>query len=244
MTTQTLQPPSPEVAALAARHQLGVLEASFAPKRLGVLMFIVYLNMLFVFSAFFLVPGLVCFWWLRRFPNFSRKQARKRLHLFEHGMIVQPQFGDGMTAFRWDSAKVYQDITQLFINGVPSPVKYVYSVSAPSFGGAEITEFYERPEAWGPWLQEAILRAQGQAVLDSVLEGGTADFGSFSVSRSGVAIRGKNPLPWSEVHEIQVRGGAVHVMKYGTSSPWFTVTASGVSNLHLFLTIAENLYRK
>ncbi|MEH0423592.1 DUF6585 family protein [Streptomyces sp. B21-083] len=174
----------------------------------------------------------------------TRKQASKRLHLFEHGMIVQPQFGDGMTAFRWDSAKLYQDITQLIVNGIPTPTKYVYSISAPSFGGMEITEFYERPETWGPLLQEAILRAQGQAVLDSVRADGTVDFGSFTVSRTGVVIRGKKPLPWSEVHGVQVKGGAVHVMKYGTSSPWFTVPASGVTNLHLFLAIAENLYRK
>lgn len=243
MTTNapTPQPPSPEVTALATRHQLGALEGSFAPKRLGVLMFVVYLNMLFVLSAFFLVPGVLCFWWLRRFPNFSRKQAAKRLHLFEHGMIVQPQSGDGMTAFRWDSLKVYQDITQLFVNGAPTPAKYVYSVVAPSFGGAEITEFYERPDTWGPWMQEAVLRAQGQKVLEAVLGGGTSDFGAFSVSRTGVAATGKLALPWSDVQEAAVRGGSVHVMKAGESNPWFTARVSGVANLHLFLALAGNL---
>ncbi|WP_371660128.1 DUF6585 family protein [Streptomyces sp. NBC_00280] len=245
MTTPTPSPPSPEAAALAARHQLGALEGSFAPKRLGVLMFLVYLHTVFVFSMFFLVPGVLFFWWLRRFPNFSRKQAAKRLHLFEHGMIVQPQSGDGMTAFRWDSARVYQDITQLIVNGTPTPAKYVYSVVAPSFGGAEVTEFYERPETWGPWMQEAVLRAQGQTVLEAVLEGGTVDFGALSVSSNGVTGTGKRVLPWSEVQEIDVKGGRVYVRKAGESGPpWSNVAVSGVANLLVFLTVAENLGRK
>ena len=236
---------SPEVAALAARHRLGRLEGSFAPKRLGKLLFALHINTLVTLSVFFLVPGVLFFWWLRRYPNFSGKQAAKRLHLFEHGMIVQPQFGDGMTAFRWDSAKVYQDISQLFVNGAPTPIKYVYSVSAPSYGGEQITEFYERPETWGPWIQEAVLQAQGQTVLDAVLAGGTIDFGSLSVSRGGVIGTGGRVLPWSEVHEIAVRGGHVNVMKYGVSgTSWATVTVSGVANLHLFLAIAANLRRK
>ncbi|WP_327695089.1 DUF6585 family protein [Streptomyces sp. NBC_00459] len=243
MTTPV--PPSPEAAALAVRHQLGALEGSFAPKRLGVPMFLVYLHAVFVLSAFFLVPGVLFFWWLRRFPNFSRKQAAKRLHLFEHGMIVQPQSGDGMTAFRWDSARVYQDITQLIVNGSPTPAKYVYSVVAPSFGGAEVTEFYERPETWGPWMQEAVLRAQGQKVMEAVLEGGTVDFGALSVSGNGVTGTGKRVLPWSEVQEIDVRGGRVYVRKAGESGPpWSNVAVSGVANLHLFLAIAANLRRK
>lgn len=244
MTTPTPHSPSPQIAELAARHQLGGLEGSFAPKRLGKVMFVLYLNMLVTLSAFFLVPGVLFFWWLRRFPNFNRKQAAKRLHLFEHGMIVQPQFGDGVTAFRWDSAKVYQDITQLVVNGRPTPTKYLYSVVAPNSGGAEITEFYERPETWGPWMQEAILRAQEQVALEAVLEGGTVGFGALSVSGKGVATTGKAVLPWGDVQEILVKGGSVYVMKSGTSGPWFRGPVSGVANLLLLLTLAGNLGQK
>ncbi|MFC8664606.1 DUF6585 family protein [Streptomyces sp. NPDC057199] len=245
MTTPT-SPPSPpsEVAALAARHQLGLLEGAFAPKRLGIPMFVIYLNVLVTFSAFFLVPGLLYFWWLRRFPNFSRKQAAKRLYLFEHGLIVQPRLGEGMTAFRWDSVKLRQDITQLFVDGAPTPIKYVYSVTATGFGGAEITEFYEKPEIWGPWMQDAVLRAQGQTALDTIQEGGAVDFGALSLSRAGMAATGKGRLPWSEIQEILVRGGNVHVMRSGASAPWSTVPVSGIANLHLLLAIAGNLCRR
>ncbi|MFI1482982.1 DUF6585 family protein [Streptomyces sp. NPDC020747] len=241
MTTPTVR--SPGAAQLAARHELGRLEGEFGPKRLGKLLFVLYLNMIVTFAAFFLIPGLLCYWWMRRFPNFSRKQAAKRLYLFEHGMIVQPRFGDGMTAFRWDSVKIYQDITQLIVNGVPTPAKYVYSVVAPHSGGAEITEFYESPESWGPWMQEAVLRAQGQAVLEAVLEGGKTDFGALSVSRTGVSSTGNGRLPWSEVQGIEVGGGSVRILKSGTAGPWCTVPVSGVANLHVFLAVAGRLHR-
>ncbi|MEU0957669.1 DUF6585 family protein [Streptomyces niveus] len=239
MTTPPLQPS--EVAALADRHQLGRLEKAFAPKRLGKMLFALHVYTLLHLSVFFLVPGLLFFRWLRRYPNFSRKQAAKRLYLFEHGLIVQPQFGSGMTAFRWESVKLYQDITQLFVNGLPTPTKYVYSVAAPSYGGAEITEFYENPETWGPLLQEAVLRAQGPAVLETIVEGGTIDLGSLSLSRTGISSTKNGHLPWSAVKEISVKGGSVHVMKFDMPSPWSTATVSGIPNLYVFLAIARNL---
>jgi hypothetical protein len=239
MTTLDFQ--SSEVAALAARHRLGRLEIEFAPKRLGKLLFALHINTLLHLSVFFLVPGVLFFRWLRRYPNFSRKQAAKRLYLFEHGLIVQPQFGSGMTAFRWESLKLYQDITQLVVNGLPTPTKYVYSVAAPSYGGAEITEFYENPETWGPLLQEAVLRVQGPALLETILEGETVGFGSLSLSRTGVSSAKSGDLPWSAVKEIQVKEGSIHVMKFDRPSPWSTVPVSGIPNLYVFLAIARNL---
>jgi hypothetical protein len=92
---------SPKAAELAARHGLGALEGTFAPKRLGKIVFALYIFMLVQMVLLFVIPGLLFFWWLRRTPNFSRKQAAKRLYLFENGMIVHPQFGEGMIAVRY-----------------------------------------------------------------------------------------------------------------------------------------------
>jgi hypothetical protein len=235
---------SPEAAELAARHRLGALEATFAPKRLGKLIFALYIFTLVNLLLAFVIPALVFFWWLRRTPNFSRKQAAKRLYLFENGMIVHPQFGDGMIAVRWDSIRLYQEITQVIINDVPGPVRYAYSVVAPGVTGTTITEFYDRPETWGPWMQEAIVRAQGPAVLESILEGQRTNFGGFSVSRTGMATTGKSQLPWPDVQEIHVKAGRVYVMKTGESSPWFSAPVSDIANYYVFLTIATNLCRQ
>ncbi|MFD7492237.1 DUF6585 family protein [Streptomyces sp. NPDC059832] len=232
---------SAEAAELASTHRLGALEGTFAPKRLNRLLFALYIFTTLYLLAMLVIPGLLFFWWLRRNPDFSRRQAAKRLHLFENGMIVHPQSGDGVVVIRWDSVRLYQDITQKIINGIPGPTEYAYSAVGPGRTGARITHFYEDPETWGPHMQQAILRAQGPAVLKSALDGETVGFGDLSLSRTGLTARGKGDLSWSEVQEIQVAAGRVRVMRTGGSGLWCGVAVSDIANLHVFLTVAERL---
>ncbi|MFD5778756.1 DUF6585 family protein [Streptomyces sp. NPDC126933] len=234
-------PLPPEAAELAARHRLGALQRSFAPKRLGKLLVALHIFSAVHLLLLFVIPGLLFYWWLRRTPNFSRKQAAKRLHLFENGMIVHPQLGDGMVAIRWDSVRLYQEITQKIINGIPGPVTYAYSAVGPGLTNARITEFYDGPETWGPLMQEAVVRAQGPAVLKTILEGQAMTFGDFTVSRTGLATTRHHHLPWSGVQEIRVSAGRVHIMRAGESSPWSSKPISGIANFYVFLTIARNL---
>ncbi|GGT14635.1 hypothetical protein GCM10010207_11990 [Streptomyces atratus] len=241
MTRPTQPHLSPEAAELAARHQLGALEGTFSPKRLSKPLFALYIFTIAHLLAMFVIPGLMFFWWLRRYPDFSRKQAAKRLHLFEHGMIVHPQSGDGMVAIRWDSVRLYQNISQKIINGVPGPIDHVYSAVAPGRVNATITDFYEGPQTWGPHMQGAVLRAQGPAVLESILEGQRVNFGDFSLSRTGVTTSRSGHLPWSDVQEIQVGAGRVHIMRTGESGRWCSVAVSDIANFPVFLTVAENL---
>ncbi|WP_406252557.1 hypothetical protein OH786_14390 [Streptomyces atratus] len=232
---------SSEATELATTHQLGALEGTFTPKRLNKALFALYIFTTLNLLVMFVIPGLLFFWWLRRYPDFSRRQAAKRLHLFENGLIVHPESGDGTVAIRWDSVRLYQDITQKVINGIPGPTEYAYSAVGPGRASARITHFYEGPESWGPHMQQAVLRAQGPAVLESVLAGETANFGEFSLSRTGLTTRQKGHLPWSEVQEIQVAAGRVHVMRSGGSGLWCGVAVSDIANLHVFLALTQHL---
>ncbi|MET8746568.1 DUF6585 family protein [Streptomyces sp. NPDC004728] len=232
---------SPEAAELAAAHRLGAPQGTFTPKRLNKALFVLYIFTTLHLLALLVIPGLLFFWWLRRYPDFSRRQAAKRLHLFENGLIVHPESGDGRTVIRWDSVRLYQDITQKIINGVPSTTDYVYSAVGRGRNHARITHFYEGPETWGPQMQQAVLRAQGPAVLESVLAGGTADFGEFSLSRTGLTARGKDHLPWSGVQEIQVSAGRVNAMGAGGSGRRCSAAVSDIANLHVFLAVAQHL---
>ncbi|MER5361609.1 DUF6585 family protein [Streptomyces sp. NPDC002785] len=232
---------SPEAAELADRHQLGALQGTFTPKRLSKPVFALYIFTTIHLLFIFVIPGLLFFWWLRRTPDFSRKQAAKRLHLFENGMIVHPQSGDGVVVIRWDSVRLYQDITQKIINGVPGPINHVYSAVGPGRVSATITEFYEGPGTWGPHMQGAILRAQGPAVLQSIAEGRTVNFGDLSLSRTGMATTRNGHLPWSDVQQIQVGAGSVHIMRTSDSARWCSVAVSDIANFHVFLAVAENL---
>ncbi|MFF2957695.1 DUF6585 family protein [Streptomyces sp. NPDC057963] len=232
---------SAEAAELAARHRLGALQGSFAPKRMNKALFALYVFATLHLLALFVVPGLAFLWWLRRTPDFSRKQAAKRLHLFENGMIVHPQSGDGMTAIRWDSVRLYQNITQKIINGIPSTTTHVYSAVGPGRVSATITEFYEHPGTWGPHMQEAVLRAQGQAALKAVLEGEKVSFGGFSLSGTGMATTRNGHLPWTDVRGIRVEAGRVHITRNGDSGRWCSAAVSDIANLHVFLAVAERL---
>ncbi|WP_326767090.1 hypothetical protein OG978_23410 [Streptomyces sp. NBC_01591] len=232
---------SPEAAELAATHQLGALQGTFTPKRLNKAIFVLYIFMMIHLLAMLVIPGLLYFWWLRRYPDFSRKQAAKRLHLFENGLIVHPESGDGRVVIRWDSVRLYQDITQKIINGIPSTTEYVYSAVGPGRDHARITHFYEGPETWGPHMQQAVLQAQGPAVLESILAGETVNFGEFSLSRTGLTARGKGHLPWSGIQEIQVSAGWVNAMGTGGSGRRCSAAVSDIANLHVFLAVAQHL---
>ncbi|MCX5063076.1 MULTISPECIES: DUF6585 family protein [unclassified Streptomyces] len=243
-----LTPASPEVADLAVRHRLGALQGVFAPKRLRRAVFAAHVFNCLMLMAFFLVPGLLYYWFsMRRFPDFSRKRAAQRLHLFEAGLVVHPPSGGEPVALRWDSLRLRQEIVQLVINGVPAPTKYVYSASAPGHGPVRITEFYEDPDVWGARMQDAVVRAQGPAVLETLREGGTVPFGALSLSRTAVSAQGKGSLPWPKVREVGASGGLVRIMTTGsTGDPvrWSHHAAKDITNLHLFLAVAHRLHEQ
>ncbi|MEH0573253.1 DUF6585 family protein [Streptomyces sp. B21-108] len=237
---------SPEVADLAARHRLGALQGTFAPKRLRRTVFVAHVFNCIMLMMFFLVPGLLYYWFsMRRFPDFSRKRAAQRLHLFEEGLVVHPPSGGEPVALRWDSLRLQQEIVQLVINGVKAPTKYVYSASAPGQGSIRITEFYEDPDVWGPRMQDAVMHAQGPGVLETLREGDTVSFGALSLSRTAVYAGGKGNLPWSEVREVHATGGLVRIMTTDSSGGpvlWSNHLAEQITNLHLFLAVARRLH--
>ncbi|SEP64385.1 hypothetical protein SAMN04487983_1001183 [Streptomyces sp. yr375] len=239
---------SPEAAGLATRHRLGALQGVFAPQRLRRTVFAAHVFNCVMLLPFFLVPGVLYYWFaMRRFPDFNRKRAAQRLHLFEEGLVVHPPSGGDPVVLRWDSLRLRQEIVQRVFNGVPAPTRYVYSASAPGWGAVQITEFYEQPETWGPWMQDAVTRAQATAVLETLGEGGTVEFGSLSLSRTAVHAPKKGALPWPQVREVRAAGGLVRVMATGPSGApvlWSNNLARDMTNLYLFLAIADNLRKE
>lgn len=238
-------PVAPEVADLAARHRLGPVQGVFAPKRLRRAMYATHVFNCLMLMPFFLIPGLLYYWfWMRRFPDFSRKRAAQRLHLFEEGLVVHPPSGGEPVALRWDSLRLQQEITQVILNGRPHPTRYVYSASSPGQGSVRITEFYEDPDAWGPWMQDAVVRAQGTAVLEMLREGGTVPFGALSLSRTAVSAPGKGSLPWPKVREVHASGFLVQIMTTGSANDpvrWSHHPTKDITNLHLFLAVTHSL---
>ncbi|MFF5141640.1 hypothetical protein ACFY6U_18245 [Streptomyces sp. NPDC013157] len=68
-------------------------------------------------------------------------------------------------------------------------------------------------------MQDAVMRAQRPAVLETLREGGTVPFGVLSLSRAAVSARGQGSLPWPQVREVQAAGGLVRIMTTDASGP-------------------------
>ncbi|MFD8978337.1 DUF6585 family protein [Streptomyces sp. NPDC059564] len=227
-----------EVVALAASEGLGELRASFLPKRMGA----GRIAGLAFFSLFgllvFVLPGLLFIWQLLQAPNFNRKQAAKRIHCFEHGLIVSDR--SGPVAVRWDSASVLQQITERYANGVYVGTSYLYTLFKRDGSTIELTGFYANPEVWGAAIQHEITRAQLPGVLDLLSRGGTAHFCDIAVNAGGMATAKRGTLPWSEVQRVEVKNGMVFVEKAGKLLPWSNTPVRKVPNFFMFLAVVDH----
>ncbi|GLV83438.1 hypothetical protein Slala03_31270 [Streptomyces lavendulae subsp. lavendulae] len=228
-----------EVLALAASEGLGELRASFLPKRAGVWAVIGMVFFSLLGLLVFVLPGLFFVWRLLQTPNFNRKQAAKRIHCFDHGLIVSDR--DRPVAFRWDSASVLQQITRRYANGVYVGTSYLYTLFKPDGSTIELTGFYADPEVWGAAIQHEITRAQLPRALDLVGRGETVRFGDVAVNAHGMATAKRGSLPWSAVERVEVKNGVVFVGRSGKLLAWSNTPVHKVPNFFVFLAVVDRL---
>ncbi|MDJ0382092.1 DUF6585 family protein [Streptomyces sp. G-G2] len=267
----TTPPPlSQPVDALALRNRLGGLEHTYRPESevsvqekyrpwyiAGSLVAIAALlgggALLWIYvhwgvALFPLWIGILATGLVVRGPLFRKGLAAKRLHLFEHGLVVDGGGGGDLFAVRWDRALLYQETVREVINykGTQTPFNSSHSsvVVAPGGAKTELTDFYKESGTWSVLLAEAIAHAQVDKVWKAVQEGGTIGFGPYTLSRSGITKGSAEGLSWGDVSEVAVRGGFALVWRTGQTKAWGSCSAKQVPNLLVFLTIAENLRRR
>ncbi|MFI1645414.1 DUF6585 family protein [Streptomyces avidinii] len=261
--------PSPAANALATRHRLGSLEHTFRPEsEVGVqekyrMWFIVgslvgiaallgggvllWVKVHWGVAIFPLWIGVLAAWAVGQSPLFRSRLAARRLHLYEHGLVVNTS-GSGLFAARWERVVLYQETVQEVIDykGTRTPVgsAHVSQLVAPGGAKARITDVYAGSHTWAPLIAEAVARAQVEKMWKLVREGGTVGFGPYKLSAAGVTNASGEVLPWRDVSEVAVRGGMVCVWRSGRTKAWAAPKAPQVPNLLVFLTIADNLRRR
>jgi len=217
---------------------LGRLQETFLPKRLGTVRITALLFMGVV--SLILPPVGAYFLWLAfKTPNLSRKQAARRLHLFEHGLAEVAKNGE-VSVFRWDSVAVLQEITERYANGIYVGTTYVYTLYREDGTTLKVTEFYAQPERWGQAIQHEITRAQLPGLLTGLEQGRTLAYGSLSVNLGGVATA-KGSLTWSEIEKVEISQGVLVLHKHGKKLPWARVPVKKIPNLFLFLALVDQL---
>jgi len=227
--------------ALAAAERLGAHRETFRPLRLGAGRMAAQVFFAVLGLACFILPGLYFCWVLARTPNLSREQAAKRLDLFEHGLVVSELSGP-VHVFRWADLLALQEITDRYVYGVQVARTFQYTLHRPDGATATLTQFYAEPERWGAAIQSEVTRAQLSSVMDLLRRGGTARFGDLALAQGGIANT-REALAWGEVEQIVVDQGMLVVRKTGKKLAWSRTPAQQVPNLHLLLTVAENLRR-
>ncbi|MGW6687294.1 DUF6585 family protein [Streptomyces sp. NPDC054961] len=231
---------SDEVTALATAQGLGRHRETFLPQRLGAWR----MAGLFLFAilglACFVLPGLMFVWLLAQSPNLSRKQAAKRIHLFEEGLIVADGTGP-VSAFRWDSMTVLQQITQRYANGVYVGTSYLYTLFRQDGSAVKLTNFYADPERWGAAIQHEITRAQLPGVITALENGATLGFGDISMTLGGIATPRRGGAHWGDIQKIEVKNGTVFVAKAGKMLAWSNTPVAKIPNFFLFLSVVDRL---
>lgn len=228
-----------DVAALAEAEGLGRLRQTFLPKRFGKGR-IIGLCIATVVLAFAVVPSVLFVLILLKSPDVSKKQAARRLHIFENGLILADRTGP-VGSVRWASASVLQEIVRRTVNGVHVGTNYTYTVAGPNGSHLKITQFFDGVKLWGPAIQEGITTAQLPNVLAALEAGETIRFGDLAVSVGGVATAKRGGTAWSEIQAVQVRQGAVYLRKAGKTLAWSNTNVKDIPNFFLFMAVVGAL---
>ncbi|XES00300.1 DUF6585 family protein [Streptomyces sp. S1D4-11] len=153
-------------------------------------------------------------------------------------MIADQETGAGTVVVRWDRVRLYEEQVQKVINGIPGPILHTCVAMTPG-ASVTVTNFYQDAGTWAPAMQRAVLRAQGTTVQEAFLAlAEVLDFGEFDLSTAGITHR-KQLLPWTQVEQVKLGGGAVAVMKTGESAFWARAMAKSVPNLQVFLAMVD-----
>lgn len=237
---ETSEPLPQEVADFAAARGLGELRATFLPKRMTAGRKFAFVVLVPLGLLMFIVPGLWFIWLALQTPNFSRKQAAKRLYLFDHGLVVSESAGPA-GCVRWDQATVYQDVTRHYQTGVYVTTSYIYTLTNPDGSTLKVTQFFDGPQVWGPAIQQAVTQAQLPAVLGALKQGQTVRFGDIAVNSAGVSTPKRGEVAWAEIEGVSVFQGGVTLRKGGKRLPWSTQKVKDIPNFLLFMAAVDQL---
>jgi hypothetical protein len=228
------------VAQRAAAEGLGQYRETFVPKRLTKPAVVGLVLVLPIAFALLVVPGVLLVWRLATFsPNFSRKQAAKRLHFYEHGILLAGQDGPE-EVFRFDSMRAFQEVVAQYVNGAHAGTHYGHTLIRSDGSKLRLAPFFADPQRFGQILQMEIVRAQLPLLLAGIAQGRPADHGPIKVNREGLATP-KGNASWYEIGQMKVDNGVLVIQKAGQRRDWYRVRIATIPNYVLFRGLTDHL---
>lgn len=225
---------------MAANARLGGHRHSVAPKREKVRATIGLVIGTIVGLVVFVIPGILLLWYaLTHSPAFSKKQAAKRLHFFEHGMIVADHTGP-VEVFRFDSMMARQNIVVQNVNGVHTNTEYNYHLQRRDGTWMKIDNFYANPERWGEFLQQEITRAQLHRAFTAVTQGHSVTYGDITMNKVGITTP-KGTAAWGQIRQARTHNGGLSLWQAGSSRAWWQTSVGKVPNLYVVLGLIDQM---
>ncbi|MGW1994916.1 DUF6585 family protein [Embleya sp. NPDC001921] len=232
---------SPEIAAAASSQQLGAHRRTFTPKRVGNALLVLMFTGVLIGMAMLVVPGLLLLWRiLTHTPNFSRRQAAKRLHFFERGIVVAGEEGPTDT-FRYDSVTVFADVVSQQVDGSHTGTFHTYRLSRADGSLLKLTGFYEHPEQWAGLLQQGLVETQFPIARNALARGEQLRFGQLVMDRNSVTTP-KGTAMWHEIHRADVENGVL-VLGKGAASSWWRMHVRRIPNFPVAFLLVRQLRR-
>jgi hypothetical protein len=144
---------------------------------------------------------------------------------------------------------------------------FTYTITRRDGVSAKITGFYQDPARLSARSRQAISKnhresiqrryaalgedtarhiatAQLPAAQAALARGEELTFGDITISAGGVRAGQRDPVPWTEISDVEVEHGTVRIKQAGKSLPLSRRPVSEIPNFLLFATLADTLRKR
>lgn len=180
--------------------------------------FLVILTFFIIFSGIFIVVFIV--------------NRNKQLLIYENGFIYISN--DHLIAKYEDVKEIFQEITTLYVNGIPTPTSYQYKIYIKNkIKPLYLTNIFAGIKQAGDYIQNKILQQQLPIVIDAYSRGEDVKFGSLTVNKNSIIVE-KQTLNWEQIKNIRVVEGHVLLQKERGD---LLLNIAAIPNIYVFLNL-------
>lgn len=172
------------------------------------------------------------------------RDAGQKIYLFQHGFIV----------IRWGRVSVYpwaqiqairQHITRHYkktaFGEKYTGTTYEYTVQRAEGKTLELNNYVRNIEELGEAITLRLSEFLFPTAMASLKAGATLTFGPWSINSQGISNK-KGMLPWQEVHNYQIVGGRIHILRK-KGGYWDSNAVRSLPNVFVFTALVDYLLK-
>lgn len=170
---------------------------------------------------------------------YSRR--KKAVVVYENGFSYSDR--KGIKTWRWDQINlVYANVVRHYTNGIYTGTTHTYTLHDNNGDKVVFNNSLAEVENLYNFVQNHSFQLRYQKYADAYNAGTRVHFGPVNISKSGGIQIGNKTYHWTEIQQVGINNGVLSVKK--KDGGWFsgaTVTAGSIPNLHVLLSIIDQL---